>query len=196
VKWYDQSGNTNDATNSTAAQQPRIVDSGVVDVDVSYGKPTIVPDGTDDTFALDSAVSVASLITVTRGATTTDGLLSASAANYISVTENGVGTWYAIYRSSAYLPQSFSAASAQRMVSVYATGAGNPRSVNAYLEGVASGDNPRSLNLATGYGTLFTRGTSFFDGEVSEIVIWSTDQTANRAAIEAALAEYYGITIS
>jgi hypothetical protein len=31
---------------------------------------------------------------------------------------------------------------------------------------------------------------------VQDLVVWSTDQTANRVAIETALAEYYGITIS
>ncbi len=37
--WYDQSGNGNNATQTTAGQQPRIVNSGVLDI--ANGKPAI-----------------------------------------------------------------------------------------------------------------------------------------------------------
>lgn len=38
--WYDQSGNTRDATQTTAADQPRIVNAGVVDT--ANGRPSII----------------------------------------------------------------------------------------------------------------------------------------------------------
>lgn len=46
VKWYDQSGNSYDITQTTTASQPKIVDSGSV-VEIN-GKPAILYDGSDD----------------------------------------------------------------------------------------------------------------------------------------------------
>ena len=44
--WYDQSGNARNATQTTAAAQPRIVSAGVVDY--LNGKPTMFFDGSND----------------------------------------------------------------------------------------------------------------------------------------------------
>jgi hypothetical protein len=54
--WYDQGGNGLDAAQTTAANQPRIVNAGVVDVDAS-GKPTVYFDGNNDVLSIsDNAV--------------------------------------------------------------------------------------------------------------------------------------------
>jgi len=45
--WYDQSGNSRNLAQSTAAAQPRIVNSGVINI--LNGRPTVVFDGVDDT---------------------------------------------------------------------------------------------------------------------------------------------------
>jgi hypothetical protein len=44
--WYDQSGNARNVTQTTAANQPRIVNAGVLDV--QNGKATLVYDGSND----------------------------------------------------------------------------------------------------------------------------------------------------
>jgi len=46
TKWYDQSGNANDASNSNASEQPEIVSSGSVITE--NGKPALRYDGADD----------------------------------------------------------------------------------------------------------------------------------------------------
>jgi hypothetical protein len=57
--WYDQSGNANNATQSTAANQPQIVSSGVVNTQagLSSGKPALSFDGTNDFFDLTSLIT-------------------------------------------------------------------------------------------------------------------------------------------
>jgi len=50
TKWYDQSGNGNDASNSTASEQPQIVSSGSVIKE--NGKPALEFDGSDDFFKI------------------------------------------------------------------------------------------------------------------------------------------------
>jgi hypothetical protein len=171
------------------------VNSGTVDL--SNGKPAVTPDGTDDLFDVSNIAASASIISVTEGTASTDGLLGNSAgSSYVTFTDNGAGTRYVIYRSNAYSPHSFSDTSGQRLYSCYATGAGDPRGVNVYLNGTAAAQNPVSLNMLAGIVKVLVRGSSYYDAPVQDLVVWSTDQTANRVAIETALAEYYGITIS
>ena len=53
--WYDQSGNGNDATQTTASAQPKIVSSGSVILE--NGKPSIEFDGVNDGFAINDSTS-------------------------------------------------------------------------------------------------------------------------------------------
>ena len=53
--WYDQSGNARNATQTTAANQPRVVNAGVVER--KNGKPMINYDGTNDRLAIPSSSS-------------------------------------------------------------------------------------------------------------------------------------------
>jgi len=46
--WYDQSGNARNATQTTAANQPRVVNAGTIDR--ANGNPSIFYDGTNDRF--------------------------------------------------------------------------------------------------------------------------------------------------
>src|SRR6056297_2253985 len=50
VTWYDQSGNGNDATQSTAANQAKIVDNGSLITDPENGKPAADFDGSNDSY--------------------------------------------------------------------------------------------------------------------------------------------------
>lgn len=55
VTWYDQSGNTRNATQSTQANQPRIINSGTIDRILN--KPTLFFDGSNDDLASDGVAS-------------------------------------------------------------------------------------------------------------------------------------------
>jgi hypothetical protein len=50
VTWYDQSGNARNATQTTAAAQPRIVSNGAIETE--NGRPVLRPDGVDDTMVV------------------------------------------------------------------------------------------------------------------------------------------------
>jgi hypothetical protein len=54
--WYDQSGNSNNATNSTAANQPKIVSSGTTITE--NNKPAIEYDGSGDQLQLSSSIDL------------------------------------------------------------------------------------------------------------------------------------------
>ena len=57
VKWYDQSGNVNNATQTTQANQPQIVNNGVVIL--TNTKPSIKFDGTNDGLILSNSLTYA-----------------------------------------------------------------------------------------------------------------------------------------
>ena len=199
--WYDQSGNSKNATNNVAGEQPRIVSSGTIDTINSL--PSIRPDNTDDILLVTSPSTpsfitpVASVVVVTdlNESTVSDRLINASTiTSYLGVTSSSVS-----YRTSAFDAHSFPAASTAiaHVVSVMATGASDPRDVNAYRDGVASSDNPNSLNVMTVIWQIFGRtgGSAPYGGKTSELLLWNTDQSSNRASIETNIASYYGITL-
>jgi hypothetical protein len=56
--WYDQSTNARNATQTTAANQPRIINAGTVERE--NGKPSIRLDGTNDGLIISTAISLTS----------------------------------------------------------------------------------------------------------------------------------------
>jgi surface protein len=53
--WYDQSGQWKNASNATAASQPRIINAGVIDL--VNGKPSLFTDGVDDSLTFSNSVT-------------------------------------------------------------------------------------------------------------------------------------------
>ena len=91
VTWYDQSGSGYNATQSTTANQPRIVNAGVVDVDGT--KPSIVFNGSNNFLALSGSglsltnnISGASTFMVGRSNS------SAAVGEFFFASINGSGT--------------------------------------------------------------------------------------------------------
>jgi hypothetical protein len=68
MTWYDQSGNANDATQTTAANQPQIVSSGSVILDL--GKPTLQFDGVSDFLLSTTAIDPLFISAVNKPNTT------------------------------------------------------------------------------------------------------------------------------
>jgi len=186
--WYDQSGNSNDAVQNTATSQPKIVDAGVLVEE--NGKPAILPDGVDDILIGNiSNVSYQSIFVVGKPAT--------SALNHILLEAGPYFAWNAtqvIYRTNTFNPHSFPSDSTQGLVSVIAEGESDPRSVNAYRDGIASTNNPISLNLGQDVMRIFgASGSVDYDSPIQEIIIFDTDQSSNRVDIETNINNYYAM---
>lgn len=62
VTWYDQSGNSNDATQTTASRQAKIVTSGVLETSTN-GQAAVLADGTNDGYKLGSNYTTTSAFT-------------------------------------------------------------------------------------------------------------------------------------
>lgn len=178
--WYDQSL-SNDATQTTAADQPKIVSSGSLVTE--NGKPAIDFDGVDDRFSYSATFNANSMFVVSEEA---QNFLS-HGISYIRITTSGI-----VYRSDGFYQFDFSApTSGQQLNSVIGDGVNN----NAYKNSVASLDNPTLGNVfaINGIVNIGSVGASFSNFSMQELIFYPSDQSTNRTGIETNINNFYSI---
>jgi hypothetical protein len=178
-KWYDQSGNDNHATQGTAASQPKIVDAGSL---VSGG---LEFDGVDDhleqTLTLTQPVSIFSAYK----ALSNNSPITGSNLSSMAVARRASGE-YIMFSGTAL------AAGVHPSTEVLASCIFDGATSTGHWNGVAilSG-NVGSLSDLDFIGRNVT---NYLNGTIQEIIIYDSDQSDNRTAIEANIGETYGIT--
>jgi len=198
--WYDQSGNGNDATQSVAGSQPKIVDAGVL---VSGG---IYFDGVDDRLTCSSLYS--SDISIFNVATTSN---TVNTGNFMRLVQlcDGSDSFQLTRAGSVYIGKLMSKNTAfQSGTTAFEHGDINgvnlisaitsSTDTDAYIDGSLQPND--STGLGSGNDTTTTIGarddllsSSFFAGSHAEIIIYDSDQSANREAIEANINNQYDI---
>jgi hypothetical protein len=186
--WYDQSGNSNTATQTTTANMPKIYDGATTSVLTQNGKPIIDRVAnyqflTTPLTSLGSSVSV-SMVTNTypyRG----------------TAFNRGGSGYYALY---AFPGSTNSASSNVGTPSYFVNGSSasiaTADDVATTYNGLHAISSIFSLDLST--WTAFNLGSgSTYRGmyDSQEFIIWDSDQSGNRAGIEANQSTFYGITI-
>ena len=197
--WYDQSGNARHATQTTAANQPRIVNAGVVfkkngrvaldavDQYFSTAIPALPQPFTSFT-VLDRRTTASGIDeTFFRAGTTGAGIGAVAFFNWGS--QNGeLGALAGVYyqRGLTALNATFSNA-------IVWNGAASVHSVNGVdftvnLGPESLGENPNLLsrNVEAGRAPANTAA--------HEMIFYPDNQASNRAAIEADIMEHFGIT--
>ena len=200
--WYDQSGNGSDAVQATAAEQPKIVSSGslVADNGIDF-------DGSGDILTASSLSGMGSVISVITasirdsgaGASVSVGSSAASSNTYFAIIEGG-SVSQANARNTTSVAASASVSGATRLSFALTTGQTSTKSgaLGGTLVETTSdyGDDFTSGELDTvTIGKLRPTSGTTFNGRMREILIYNTDQTANRTAIEANIANHYNITL-
>jgi hypothetical protein len=199
--WYDQSGNSKDATQTTAANQPKIVNAGALVVDSGIGGLDF--DGDD--FLTASSVSglegsISMFAVSVRDAT---GYVvspsNSSAANRYFGIQEAASTVVANPRNTSNKTVSDSASGADRLTFAVTTGA-TSTSVGSNGSAVTTttndyGDDFSGSNLdQIAIGILRTVSASGqFNGRIREILVYSSDQTDNRTAVETNINGHYSI---
>ena len=198
--WYDQSGNSKDATQPTAGSQPKIVDEGSL---VTGG---IDFDGTDDiglvtgSFSLTQTYSTFS-VSHTDDASTSQGVWS-TAASFDS-TFNAAQLFRSDDGFSINSGTTLTTAGTINYVAdrnYLQTNVVNGGSSSIFVDGAtgATGNmgatNPSGV-LILGY---YKSGSNIqnLDGAIKELIIYDSDQTSNRAALETNIAAANGVTLS
>jgi hypothetical protein len=194
--WYDQSGNGNDASQSVAASQPKIVDAGTLVT--TNGNPTV--DFYDNCFLdtdafLDGSAHSSFAAINNQGATSTRKLFYTKAEfpnkgftwNYRG--DQSVGQYDLVSYNGIVNSLTFSnSTSPLHYVSSLLINSTKEVFINGNSVATSS-DSFVADDETLGIGSL-NFGTGF---DIQEIIIYPSDQTANRPAIEANINNHYSI---
>ena len=186
TKWYDQSGNANNATQSLALDQPQIVSSGSVILE--NGKPAIkfLANKLETGIFTLSAQPITRIVVVKPNNTNQMSFMDGSSTNrgrigfdvqnvLFAGSAMNVGTKQAIYQLFYGL---FDGASSEIIRNAVLLGTGNPGSQG--LDQVILGSHPsnRLVDL---------------DGTMQEAIVYPSNQNTNRTGIETNINDFYSI---
>jgi hypothetical protein len=193
--WYDQFGNNN-ATQTTAAEQPKIWDS-TTGLLTEGGRPAIEFDGVDDSLAtpdyiVELSQNNATVLSVTKADDSGYILVEADAASPYSSnfilgdSDGGSILWVNTTEFGAQPPTT------QKLLGFTYNGT----NFQAYLNGSTSGSagtalvNTEVLNK-TVIGSRAEQSDNFYTGLIQEIITYKSDQTSNLTAIQNNINDYY-----
>ena len=191
--WYDQSGNARDATQATAANQPKIVNSGIVLTDIN-GKPRIQGFQTNltnlkATFTLNQPISIFGVV----------NYISSSGFPYAVDLRSSSGNIVGIGALSSK-GRLFAGASLLNTLTLVSN--------TTYLSyGLLNGTNSSIVINTTvtdgNAGTNNSDGLTFFNsqdiggaplnGFLSEVIIYGSNQSLNRTGISTNINDFYSI---
>jgi PKD repeat protein len=213
--WYDQSGNGLNATQSTAGNQPQIVNSGIVITD--NGKPSCLFNGSSQFMttsnynfaATDKIYTAVVANSETNNATRLTFVLSDNltyrsfAASYFQGTgrfaaqlsTNNTSTQtnsYNTYNANQqYIIETLfytNEANIADRINIYANNSVSTfnTNTNSFQGNIIANNKPLSIG-ADGAGNFRMQG------KIQEIVLYSADQTANRTLINTNINTYYNV---
>ena len=207
--WYDQSGNDNHATQATTSAQPQIVDGGVlVDGGIDF-------DGVNDFLGTTNSdlcnVDELSVFTVLTPHTT-QSQASAFSCGSVVVNSTGYGGWKLNLNGYIDQAQFQTQAIGSGSISTVSNDVGSSDTLISYVAdfpdastfangqaGTTITDNISPNNTNSGrrkfrIGCEFTfNATNFYTQPIKEIVLYTSDQSSNRTAIEDNINNYYEI---
>jgi hypothetical protein len=183
--WYDQSGNGNDAVQGVATSQPKIVSSGSFITKGGTSKPSILFGGAADNRLDVVGRPIAKSIFSTLQASNTnfETLICDTTDNAPRATTNNNAN------NRAYKFEGFGTPSVN-VDGVTYNGTSNVSSLGFHLLGMTSGSGS-SINRIGANPSAGSTGNSF--NYVSELILYPSDQSANRAAIENNINNQYDI---
>lgn len=195
--WYDQSGNARNATQTTQANQPRIVSSGVVVL--TNTKPSLSFNGTSNRFDLPilsfSMNSISVISVIKSNALLNNGMAFANPDNnrlYLGYIVSSI-TYFGYSDSSTKFNLGASTTN-QELHELYCGLTSNAyKNTNASTQITSSTANENSTNLSIG---SYKRGaiiSNFYNGNIQEIIFYTTNQATNRTGIETNINTNYAI---
>jgi hypothetical protein len=201
--WYDQSGSSNNATQTTDANQPLIVESGSLHTD--GGKPALKFNGTSHTLELSAKATIAntSIFSSFRSnSNTQDSVLfhlAVDASNAVSIGLGGatgtpsssLGSRLRVGGSNVvHKGDNTFTSTSQSLLSYIASSSAAKMFVDSTEETATVESRNSGANNRIG-----ARGddAKFFNGDISEVILFDSDQTNNRFKIESNINNHYTI---
>ncbi len=187
--WYDQGG-SNDASQTLVSKMPLLVDGGTLVTE--GGLPALDFDGVGDHFDFASSIITKALFCVTSPVqSVNDDLILSNGAGGSSGSHFGFNDGVNLREYPDYSPGYTHGLSAneQNLVSATILSGNKDYYVNSSTVGASSGTALPSYN-----NIGIPSGLQNFEGNAQEIVIYDTDQSANRTAIETNIMDHFDIT--
>jgi hypothetical protein len=185
--WYDQSGNANNATQSTAANQPEIVSSGVVILQNS--KPIIrygITNFLNLTAINRNGLNSSFFLTYKKSALGANAVLFDSSNAYLYL--NYANFQY--YGNTEVIDADFNTTNYMLISATMNYGV----KLNFYKNNVLEQSKTSGFNDKQIVTKLFvSTGAARIESFTNEIIIYPTDQDANASAINTNINTYYGI---
>jgi len=191
--WYDQSGNGNDATQTTAANQPQIVSSGSVILE--NGKAAVQFDGTNDNLPNGVGTALPSDVSA---------FVVRSFSSYPSTyrTMFNYKTWGLTHNSagggSYGIAHIFSQSTTSKS-NDYPTTTGQGLDFLYNKSNLERNNYISTLSAGGGYGPGISALGSWsgtaqcFSGKIQELVIYEIDQNSNKSGIKTNINDFYSI---
>ena len=198
VTWFDQSGNGNNATQSTTSKQPKIYSSGAMITE--NGKPAIENEGLSrgDHFDLTNPLGNVSLYSVF--CVLEDGVRNPSTGEGSMIFTDNQADW--LWYGSATQIRLNTTGNTKTITTSWS--ANQRLDYHALNSGTASfGTNGSALDSVTGLtgsipmnyllGNWGATGVYNYNGKCQEFIIWPSDQSSNRTGIESDINTYFSI---
>ena len=205
-KWYDQSGNDKHAVQTDSTKQPKVVNAGILNPD------GIKFDGVDDLLDIGGAglneigIQTTNPLSIyTVQIPSSNSILGDNSNRYLSFRTTTANYYLSLDPISFTLGSSVPSAE----LSLFSTnhgGEGVTSLVQAYANGIAASttdpdqgtSDANTANNPIEYigANIGNNQIRYFEKSVEEIIIYKSDQSANRPAIEEGIASHYGITLA
>jgi hypothetical protein len=180
--WYDQSSNSNDAIQSTAGSQPKIVTNGVIEVE--NGKPAVQFYGTDDRLLTGVDLLIRGSFSVATATGT--GAVFASADFGSEFLRSSNSTQYQLRNG---VRMNLATDTTSQSLVYAANDTTSELAVNGATAVTDAGLQTDAFDsLALGSGTAY-----FLNGNIQEVIIYETNQSDYRTAIEDNINNFYNI---
>ena len=189
--WYDQSGNGRDATQATAGSQPKIVDEGALVTD-SNNNPEIDFDGSNK-FSFVNTVDSSPPYTVLSVSKVRDtgtnviyGVDTSTTAGFY----NQTGTKHAIFSGGLVTGSAFAINTDYLRFDLF-NGSSSVIGVNGNTTNVSLAADKTNTGFVIAFSGVSSPNT--LDGTIKEIILYQSDQSSNRTALEANINSQYSI---
>ena len=196
--WYDQSGSSN-AVQTTSANQPKIVSAGNLEKD-SSDRPEIDFNGSDQFFNIDfgSNLSQPNTIFMVHQSDTTNAAdneffdeTGTTGQRTLLDIDTGGGNYRLFSGTSFTTNQGID--TNKNLIGAFYDGASSYLSKNGT---VSSTGDVGSQSIASTSAIGFSEGTNaYYDGTMQEFIIYGSNQSTKRRAIEESISGHYGITL-
>ncbi len=189
-KWYDQSGNGNDVTQTSVTDSPRIMYSSGALTTVN-GQPAVLFEGTTDALPFDNTgldIGNLSSFAVVK-------LNNTTGIQRVIQLSGSPNRWYAPVVAGGNFQYSYAAANitpaANTNNNLHTLIAGATQGdAEAFVNGTSAGTTALSSGISVG-GTIGGSGSDYLDGFIQEVVVYSSDQSERRTGIERNISNHY-----